>query len=94
MDRYRAKSRSETVARMMKDVSFEKSMETLAAYCFALMQNLPPEEQQQGGKEVAGIASSGMNDAVKAMMHGIALMSIVGEVVLSVSVDALGDKIR
>jgi len=94
VDRDRAKSRSETVAKIMKDVSFVKARETLPTYCFALMQNLSAEEQQMFGRQIAALASSGMDDTIKAMVLGLTIMNIVGEDVLRVAVDALGEKIR
>jgi hypothetical protein len=49
VDRQRAAARAEAVAKVMKDVDFDKAKGALPEYCLALMQNVPEEDQQSLG---------------------------------------------
>ncbi len=94
VDRARAKPRALSVTQIMQDVSFDKACEALPAFCFALMQNVPADEQQQFAQQIAALASSSMDDRVKGLNLGLALMNVVGEPVLEAAVETLGDDIK
>lgn len=94
VDRARAGERAFTVNDIMKQVSFAKAQQALPAFCFALVQNLSPEDQQASAAEIAALANASMPDEVRARLLGIALMNVVGEGVLREAVAALGDEIR
>ena len=89
VDRSRARPRAVVVAEIMKGVSFEKAAVPLPTYCFALMQNLPPEDQQATAKEIATLVGSNMTEQVKVQILGLTLMNLVGEHVLRAAVDSL-----
>ncbi len=86
VDRKRAGPRAEAIARIMKDVSFQKAQSALPAYCFALMQNVPGDEQKRFGDQVNALARDTMDDRVKASNLGLALMNVVGQAVLEQAV--------
>ena len=94
VDRVRGKARSSEVSEIMKEVSFDKAVEALPAYCMALMQNLSAEEQHAFGKQIAALKASGMTTDAKALTLGLALLNLVGEDVLRAGVNALGDDIK
>lgn len=94
VDRERARSRSNRVSRIMADVSFEKAYQALPAYCFALMQNLPQEVQEEFANQTVLIRNGEMTERIKSLLLGLALMNIVGDNVLVTAVEALGDEIR
>ena len=93
-DRQRAVPRSEMVREIMKGVSFARAKEGLTLYCFALMQNLSIAEQHRVTKDVDTVASSTMEDEVKAFNLGLIMLNVVGEKVLRKSVQDLGAAIR
>jgi hypothetical protein len=93
VDRTRAEPRAATVARIMKEVSFDKAKAALPAYCFALMQNVSAEEQSQFGRLVNGLQAAEMDSSIKSLNLGLALMNLVGEPVLEAAVKTLGPKI-
>ncbi len=91
VDRKRAEERGKAVAEIMEKVSFEKAYQALPAYCLALLQNLPQEDQDQLGKKIGILFNSeGINPRVKSLLLGIALMNLVGENVLRAAVKNLG----
>lgn len=94
VDRARAAERALTVNRIMRNVSFTKAQQALPAFCFALVQNLSPEDQQASAAELAALANASMPDEVRARLLGLALINVVGEGVLLEAVSALGDEIR
>lgn len=94
VDRLRAAARSKAVARTMSGVSFELAFESLPGYCLALMQNLPDEDQARLGKQLATIKPLNIDDEVKSLFLGLALMNVLGESVLAEAVKSLESKIR
>jgi hypothetical protein len=90
VDRKRAQQRATSVTKIMKDVDFEKASQALPSYCFGLMQNLPPDEQEKFGRKVALLAAAPMNNRVKSLLLGLSLMNVVGERVLETAVTNLG----
>jgi hypothetical protein len=52
VDRKRAGPRAEAVGKIMENVSFQKAQSALPAYCFALMQNVPGEEQKRFADQI------------------------------------------
>jgi hypothetical protein len=89
VDRKRAGPRAEAIAQIMKDVSFQKAQSALPAYCFALMQNVPGDEQKRFGDQVNALARDAMDDRIKASNLGLALMNVVGQAVLEQAVTNL-----
>jgi hypothetical protein len=94
VDRLRAADRSKAVARTMSGVSFGLAFESLPGYCLALMQNLPEEDQAKLGKQLATIKPLNIDDEVKSLLLGLALMNAVGGSVLEEAVKSLGSKIK
>lgn len=94
-DRRRAWRRSSLVTTIMQGISFEQACETLPAFCFELMQNLPSSEAVRVRQAVDGLASSDtMTDAEKAFNLGLMLMNVVGSDVLASAVRQLGVRIQ
>jgi hypothetical protein len=89
VDRIRAQDRSDAVSEAMQGISFDKAYEALPAYAFALMQNLPDEDQELFARQLALIDKAEMENAIKTRMLGLALLNLVGEDVLRAAVDSL-----
>lgn len=94
VDRIRAQHRARAVARIMVGVSFEKAGIALPTHALALMQNLSEEDQIKFGHQVAQLREADMNENVKVLHLGLAIMSVLGEDVLSAAVTSLGDQIK
>jgi hypothetical protein len=94
VDRLRARARAEKVAEIMDGVAFGKAEEALPAYCLALMQNLPQDDQKALGEEIGRLSASTMDEETKALVMGLALMNTVGPGVLQAAVDSLADRIK
>lgn len=94
VDRKRAQQRATSVSTIMKDVDFDKSAQALPSYCFGLLQNLAPDEQDKFARKVALLTAAPMNNRVKALLLGLSLMNLVGEKVLETAVANLGADIR
>jgi hypothetical protein len=93
-DRERASPRSTQVNTIMKGVSFELAKDALPAFCFELMQNVDPAEQQQFLQTVAALSSTQMPGSIKTLNLGLMLMNVVGVEVLSAAVQTLGVRIQ
>jgi hypothetical protein len=93
VDRKRGNSRSVDVSRIMRNVSFEKAKVALPAYCLALLQNFPPDEQVKLNTAITSLAGSPMSDALKSLNLGLLLMNIVGPELLDSAVQALRQEI-
>lgn len=95
VDRLRGRSRAQTVSRIMRGVSFTKAHTALPTLCLALMQNLPPEEQEQFGNQVKLLRDdTSMEDYVKVLALGLAVMNVMGQDVLEAAVNTLGAEIK
>lgn len=94
VDRVRADARASAVATCMAGVSFQAAQAALPAFCMALMQNVPAEEQQSIGDAVKILHSSAMDDQTKAKNLGLLLMNVVGEKVLLTAVANLAAQIK
>ena len=90
VDRLMAGPRGVSVAQIMKDVSFERAKVALPSYCFALMQNVSHQEQKDIGDQVNALSSAAMDDRVRALNLGLALINLVGASVLTSAVNNLG----
>ena len=93
-DRMRAEPRSRVVARLMCDLSFTETSQSLPAMCFNLMQNVSEAEKTAIGREVEELADSAMSDEAKSMNLGLALFNLVGERTLEAAVSALGNTVK
>ena len=94
VDRVRARNRAEEVAKIMKDISFKKAYPALSAYCLALMQNLSEEDQDLLGEDLKALAKAPMDEEIKVLNMGLALMNAVGPNVLRVAVETLSSRIK
>lgn len=94
VDRGQAKSRADTVAEIMKDVDFTKARLELPMTCFALLQNVPGEEQQAVSREIKQIAEADVSHHAKVLSLGLTLINVVGELSLRAAVRALGQQIK
>ncbi|TGD93417.1 hypothetical protein [Methylobacterium nonmethylotrophicum] len=93
IDRSVALPRGNTVKAIMKDVSFERAKVALPVYCFALMQNVPSQEQQDIGAQVKDLAAAGLPPEISAYNLGLLLMNAVGAGVLAQGVRDLSPHI-
>ena len=94
VDGLRAQNRASKVAVLMKDVDYTKARRALPALCLALMQNVPPEEQQKLARALAILDQLEVTSSIKARLLGLELINVVGEDVLKAAVDSLGAEIR
>jgi hypothetical protein len=94
VDRKRAESRSDAVAKVMKGVDFKKAIEVLPPFCLALMQNVSPEDQQVLKRVVEDLATRNQDSNVNSLLLGLELINVVGVDVLATAVKSLGDQIR
>jgi hypothetical protein len=94
VDRERATARAQQVAQIMEGLSFQKISTALPTLCLALMQNLPEEDQQALGRQVAELQTAPFDDRIKTLTLGLKLMNVVGDGVLRGAVLALGAQIR
>ncbi|MFB7501522.1 hypothetical protein ACFC09_43875 [Streptomyces sp. NPDC056161] len=93
VDRMRAKDRSQQVTRVMRGVRFDKARVALPAFCLALLQNLPEQEQRDLAAAVEALGTSEMTDTQKSYALGLLLINIVGPEVLQSAVGALAEEI-
>ncbi len=93
IDRRRGEERSGAVVRIMEEVSFAKAQTALPTYCLKLLQNVPSEEQEELGNKVSDIEELDLDDRIKALMLGLAVMNVAGEEVLKAGVEALRPQI-
>ncbi len=93
VDRLRGQQRSRAVARLMKDVSFDKARVALPAYCAELLQNLPEEDAEELTKKPGTIATMAVTEQIKALLLGLAILNAAGEDVLAEGVQALRTQI-
>jgi hypothetical protein len=93
VDRLRAQSRASKVAVLMKEVDYAKARRALPALCLALMQNVPPEEQQKLARALAILDQLEVTASIKSRLLGLELIDVVGEDVLKAAVDSLGAEI-
>lgn len=94
VDRRRAAARSDAVTMVMRDVDFAKALRALPPYCLALMQNVPPEDQQVLNRVVEDLEKRDAEPSVKALLLEIELINVVGVDVLTTAVNSLGGQIR
>ena len=94
VDRKRAAARAYAVASAMKGIDFAKASSALPTYCLALMQNVPPEDQQELRRAVEALETREVEPSVKSLLLGIELINVVGVDVLTTAVNSLGDQIR
>ena len=88
VDRLRAQ------ARAVSNVSFARADVALSAFCLGLMQNLSKEDQDQFGRQLAALRNASMDDQMKVLSLGLAIMNAVGEDVLETAVKVLGPQLR
>jgi len=94
VDRRRAAARSDAVTRVMNGIDFGKAVKALPPYCFALMQNVSPEDQQVLNRVLEDLEKRDGEPGVNALLLGIELINVVGVDVLTTAVGSLGTQIR
>jgi len=94
VDRTRAEARAVSVTDCLEGVSFERAWTALPAFCFALMQNVPSDEQQSVGEAVKALAGSDIDNETKVKNLGLLLLNVVGAKVLLTAVNELSQQIR
>src|SRR2546421_449983 len=76
VDRRRGIART-AILKVMEGVDFEKAKSALPAYCLALMQNLPPEDQKALASQIKSIQEAvDITPTVKASLLGLSLIDI------------------
>jgi hypothetical protein len=90
----RAQARAHAIAKLMKDVDFDKAKVSLPATCFALMQNVGAEEQKIISNQVNGLEGVEIAPAVKSTILGLSLLDIVGAGALQAAIDLLGADVK
>ncbi len=93
-DRLRAGPRAEEVKRIMNGVTYFRAKDALPLHCFALMQNVTLEEQNQVALAIAVLDKATIRDSVKSYSLGLLLLNLVGEEVLQKAIRAIGEGIR
>ncbi len=94
-DRLRAGPRAARVSEIMRGVVYARARDTLPLHCFALMQNLTLEEQNNLEQSLAVLdKKTSMGDQAKSYSLGLLLMNMVGEDVLERAVTGLGERIK
>lgn len=93
VDRARAQSRAQAVAEIMRDIDFGKAKAALPAFSFAVMQNVSADEQKQFHQQNDALIQAPIDHEIKGLALGLALMNLVGEDVLRVSVASLRRRI-
>lgn len=86
VDRQRASFRAQNTTAAMKDVSFERSADSLAVFCFGAMQNASNEEVKAIDDRISILRdskNSHLPDQVKSYVLGLALATVVGDKVLA-----------
>lgn len=58
------------------------------------MQNLPQEDQDQLAQEIVRLRDANMDEHIKVLALGLALINVVGEDVLKAAVNSLGQNIK
>jgi hypothetical protein len=95
VDRIRADARAAAVSSSMEGVSFARAQAALPAFCLALMQNVPADEQNAVGTATkALIGSKELDDETKTRNLGLVLMNVVGDQVLQTAVTHLAQQIQ
>lgn len=94
IDRVRSLERDKLANELASGLAFERSYESLPAYCLALMQNLSSGEQQQLATAVAAINGSHQTDDAKMRLLILELVKLTGDKVLRQAIDTLGESIR
>ncbi|MDP6705027.1 MAG: hypothetical protein QF893_01690 [Alphaproteobacteria bacterium] len=89
-----AADRAHIIDELMGDVSFDRAQLALPTHCFALHANVPAEQQEEVAAIVEMLNEMALDDSIKALQLGIALLDLVGEKVLRAAVVTLGDRIR
>jgi hypothetical protein len=94
VDRIRANARAAAISVFMAGVSFTRAQTALPAFCLALMQNVPADEQNAVATATkALIGSKELDDDTKIRNLGLTLMNVVGEKVLQTAVTYLAETI-
>ena len=92
VDRGRALDRSQAVASIMEDVSFDNSADSIQLFCTRLMQNALPAEPDRIAQTVSTLRdrlNKDVPDQVKSYVFGLSLLGLVGEKVLRKSIEQL-----
>jgi hypothetical protein len=95
VDRMRAQSRGQDIAKLMQGLDYNKASEGLVPYCLALMQNVPSDAQEKLEHAVELLtADLTLKDAIKVRILGLHLLNVVGPAVPIAAVDGLRDELK
>jgi hypothetical protein len=94
VDRDRGTDRAAEVEQIMHEVSFDRSHAALPTFCLALMQNLSDDAQKKLGEDIRDLREATLDESVKSLILGLALMNAVGYDVLQGAVKSLDLRIR
>jgi len=95
VDRRQATVRADRSKEIMQNISFDEARAALPAYCIALMQNMPTEDQIQLMEDVDKLANSeDIQPDLKPYFLASALLNYVGENVLQAAVKSLKEYIQ
>ena len=91
VDRARGAERLRITRELMVGLDVSSAFNDLPPLCLYLLQGIPEEKQKELADEVKTLELQKMQDNMKLMSLGLALMNTVGSDVLEKSVDALKD---
>ncbi len=94
VDRKRGEARSATVSKIMQNVDFKKAHMALPAYCFALLQGVPEEEQKKFALKMNALDGTDIRPKIKTLLMGLSLLNLVGEKVLAIAVRDLSEEMQ
>lgn len=94
VDRTQALHRAAAVTRIATGINFNKAQASLPIFCFGLMQNVSPADQEQVAQQIAKLATAPIPDEVKSASLSLILINVVGPTVLEHAVSSLGNNIK
>lgn len=78
----------------MRNVSFAKASGTLPAFSIALLQNLSTEDQAKLAGQSESLERMSIDEDVKSLLLGLAVMNVAGQDLLKAAVEALYEDIK
>lgn len=87
VDRKRAQQRAEAVETIIGKVQFGEIKDPLPIIAFALMQNLPMEDQDDLLNKISRLSEASVPPHTKSIAMGLALMDFIGEEVLTAALE-------
>jgi hypothetical protein len=95
VDRRQAEQRSETIRKLMINLSFDKASRVLPTHALGLLENASDEAQKRLAADVKSlIDDTEMDNAAKCKMLGIAVIRLTGPTLLDQAVNDVLESIR